>query len=69
MHKSTLQYCKKGWQPSLSDWNSYDVWQKKKEPDIEKRARLKATEIIENAEVLLDSSTAKALREFIKSFE
>ena len=69
MHKSTLKYCKKGWQPSISDWNSYEVWQKSEEPEIEKRAKAQAAEIIDNAKVLLDVSTDKALREFIGSFE
>ena len=70
MHKSTLKnYRKSGWQPSVSDWNSYEVWAKSEEPDIEKRAALKAKEIIESAEPLLDPSVAEDLREYISSCE
>ena len=70
MHKSTLKnYRKSGWQPSVSDWNSYEVWAKSEEPDIEKRAALKAKEIIESAEPLLEPSVAEDLREYISSCE
>ena len=69
MHKSTLKNYKKGWQPSISDWNSYEVWQKSAEPDIEKKASAKAKEIIDNAKPLLDPSVAKDLREYISSCE
>ena len=70
MHKSTLKnYRKSGWQPSVSDWNSYEVWAKAEEPDIEKRAALKAKEIIEGAEPLLDPSVAEDLRDYISSCE
>ena len=70
MHKSTLKnYRKSGWQPSVSDWNSYEGWAKSEEPDIEKRAALKAKEIIESAEPLLEPSVAEDLREYISSCE
>ena len=65
-HKSTLKNFRKGWQPSLSDWNSYDVWQKTDPNDLEKRAAIKAREIIDNAKPLLDESTAKALKKHIE---
>jgi len=69
MHKSTLKNFKAGWQPSISDWNSYEVWQKSQYPDIEKRAEVRAKEIIENATPLLDPSVAKSLQEYISSCE
>ena len=69
MHKSTLKNYRKGWQPSISDWNSYEVWQKLPDAEIETRAHNKAIEIIENAEPLLDDSVLKALREYISSCE
>ena len=68
-HKSTLKNFRKGWQPSISDWNSYDVWQKTEPQEIEKRAEIKAKEIISHAEPLLDASTAKALKAYIAKFE
>ncbi len=68
-HKSTLKHYRKGWQPSISDWNSYEVWQKSDEPEIEKRAEKKAKEIIESAKPLLDPAVAKDLRSYIESCE
>ena len=67
MHKSTLKNFRDGWQPSISDWNSYEVWNKSEYTDIEKRAAAKAREIIEAAEPLLDASVAKALQEYIEN--
>ena len=69
MHKSTLKNFRAGWQPSISDWNSYEVWQKSAEPDIEKRAEAKAHKIIESATPLLDPAVAADLQNYIKSFE
>ena len=68
MHRSTMKNYKKGWQPAISDWNSYEVW-KKKDPDIESRAHTKALEIIGNAKQLLDPAVAKDLASYIKRFE
>ena len=67
MHKSTLKNFRDGWQPSISDWNSYEVWKKSEYPDIEKRAAAKAKDIIEAAKPLLDVSVANALQEYIQS--
>lgn len=70
MHKSTLKnYRKNGWQPEFSDWNSYEGWTKSPEPDIEKRAAVRAKEIIDSAEPLLDASVAKDLQDYIRSCE
>ena len=70
MHKSTLKnYRKNGWQPEFSDWNSYEVWTKSPEPDIEKRAAARAKEIIEGAAPLLDAAVAKDLQDYIQSCE
>ena len=69
MHKSTLKNFREGWQPSVSDWNSYEVWQKSQYPEIEKRAEAKVKEILDKAVPLLDDSVAKSLREYIRSCE
>ena len=69
MHKSTLMNFRQGWQPALSDWNSFDVWQKEDPIEIEQRASLKAKEIIESAKPILDESTAKALKKYIEENE
>ena len=69
MHKSTLMNFRNGWQPTLSDWNSYDVWQKTEPADIEQRAHIKAREIIDNAKPLLDESTIRDLKKYIADNE
>lgn len=69
MHMSTLKNYKSGWQPSISDWNSYDVWQKSEEPDIEARATKKVREILDNAKPLLEESLIKDLKKYIESNE
>ena len=69
MHKSTLKNFRKnkGWQPSISDWNSYEMWKKAEYTDIEERAAAKVRDIIDAAEPILDMSVAKALTEYIES--
>lgn len=69
MHKSTLKNFKNGWQPTLSDWNSYDVWQKSDALEIEQRAAKKAQDIIDNAKPLLNESTIKSLKKYIEDNE
>lgn len=69
MHKSTLKNFRNGWQPTLSDWNSYDVWQKSNPLEIEQRAAKKAQDIIDNAKPLLDESTIKSLKKYIEDNE
>ena len=69
MHKSTLKNFRKGWQPSISDWNNYEVWRKNEYISIEERASAKAREIIESSEPLLDASVAKDLQCYIESCE
>ncbi len=69
MHKSTLKSFRDGWQPDISDWNSYDVWKKEEYPEIEMRAAKRVKDIIENAKPLLDSATANDLKKFIEDNE
>ncbi len=68
-HESTLDSFRDGWQPAISDWNNYEVWQKTIPTDIEERAAIRAKEIIENAVPLLDQSTIRDLRAFIAKNE
>ena len=38
MHPSTMANCRNVWMPAVSDWNPYEVWQKKGAMDILQRA-------------------------------
>ncbi len=68
-NKSTLKNLRKGWQPAISDWNSYDMWEKSEQPEIEKRAQVKVKEIIDNAQPLLGADTIKDLERYIAKYE
>lgn len=69
MAPSTVKYMRDGWQPQISDWNSFEPWSKSELRDIEERAEKKVREVIENAPRLLDPDTDKALRRFIDEAE
>ncbi len=68
-HKSTLKNFRKGWQPAISDWNSYDQWEKEGSAQIEARAQARVKEIIENAKPLLSESVINDLKSFIAKYE
>ena len=69
MAPSTIRYMRDGWQPQISDWNSFAPWSKMEYRDIEERAEKKVAEIIENAPCLLDRDTQRDLEKFINSSE
>lgn len=69
MADSTLEYMHDGWQPKVSDWNSFDSWIKMEPRSIEERAEEKVNEVIENAPCLLDPATCKDLEKFIEDAE
>ena len=66
MHKSTLKHLRTGWQPSLSDWNSYEAWEKTVPQGLEDRAAKRVKEILADAKPLLDENTVKALQTFME---
>ena len=67
IHDSTLDYMMDGWQPAISDWNSYEKWAESPQQDIEMRAAMKVREIIAEAPVLLGESLQKDLKNYIAS--
>ena len=48
-HKDTFKNFKNGWLPSVSNWDSYDKWEKNGKEDILLRANRKVTQILEEA--------------------
>lgn len=68
-NKATRKYFRKGWEPAMADWNSYDLWQTFDPKEIEQRAAIKAREIIDAATPLLEAGTQKALQDYIAKHE
>lgn len=69
MAPSTIKYMRDGWQPQISDWNSFEPWSKMELRDIEDRAEKKVREVIENAPCLLDADTCKDIEKYIDKIE
>lgn len=70
MHPSTLKGCRSMWTPSISDWNSHDVWKARGAEDIVVRANRKYKEILKNApETFLGPDLETSLKEYVKKKE
>ncbi len=68
-HKSTLKHFRKGWQPVISDWDKYDVWNAKDPKEIEAKAAARVQEILGSAKPLLSEDTIKDLKDYIAKYE
>ena len=67
---STLQHFRDGWQPLVSDWRSYDAWERDGQEDVVAAAHRKVTAILESAPAsLLDAAQEKAMIDYIKFVE
>lgn len=67
---STLQHFRDGWQPLVSDWRSYDAWERDGQEDVVAAAHRKVTTILESAPAsLLDTEQEKAMIDYIKLVE
>ncbi|MDO4541908.1 MAG: trimethylamine methyltransferase family protein [Bacillota bacterium] len=67
---STMRHFRDGWQPSVSDWRSYDAWEKDGEKDVLAQARQRARDIIaQSPETLLDQEQEKILGDYIAFVE
>jgi len=67
---STIRHFRDGWQPVVSDWRSYDAWEKDGQQDVVESAHRKVEQILANApESLLDAEQEKAMKEFIAKIE
>jgi trimethylamine--corrinoid protein Co-methyltransferase len=65
-HIDTLTRYRDRWQPTLSNWESYENWRKAGGEDVVVKANRKYKEMLAAApESLLDPGTDKALRKFI----
>ncbi len=69
-HPSTFEQCRSVWEPTLSDWDTYDNWRNKGEEDILVAANRKYKKILEEApESLIDEELDKELQDYIKVIE
>ncbi|ATW28676.1 hypothetical protein DCMF_16680 [Candidatus Formimonas warabiya] len=67
---STMMHLRDGWQPTVSDWRSYDAWEQDGQQDVVESARRKVAQILANApETLLDAEQEKAMKDFIAKIE
>lgn len=68
--ESTLKHFRDGWQPSLSDWRTYEAWEQDGHEDVVEVAHRKVKEILANApETLLDAEQEKAIKDYIAKIE
>lgn len=66
-HPDTLEHFRERWLPSLSDWSTYEDWQKAGSEDIAVRANKQYKEILEQApQSLIEPEVDKALTNYIK---
>lgn len=67
---STVAHFRDGWQPSVSDWHSYDAWAADGGKKIQDTATEKVQEILAKApETLLDPAQEKLMTDYIRHIE
>ena len=65
-HDSTLKNCRRGWRPSISDWEDYDHWKTNGCPDILSSAGRRCREILaQHPEPLIDRELDRQLGQYI----
>ena len=65
-HPNTFAHCRAMWQPSVSNWNSYDAWQKQGAPDLLQAATKRYRQVLASCpELMIDVEAEKALDAFI----
>lgn len=66
-HADTLNHFRERWLPSLSDWNTFEDWEKAGSEDIAVRANKKFKEILEETpENLVEPEVDKALKDYMQ---
>jgi trimethylamine---corrinoid protein Co-methyltransferase len=66
-HKNTFQNFRNQWLPTVSFWNSYEVWEKKGKENIMTRANCKVKEVLASApEMMITPNLDKDLIAFMK---
>jgi trimethylamine--corrinoid protein Co-methyltransferase len=67
MHTNTFEHFRESWTPIVSEWDSYEEWQKRGSEDVVIRANRKYKEILNNApESMIDKALDEDLQAYIK---
>lgn len=67
---STLDFCHDDWQPTVSDWESYEQWEKNGKPDLVEQAAKRVDKILEEApEMVIDPAVDAEMKKYMKSVE
>jgi trimethylamine--corrinoid protein Co-methyltransferase len=66
-HLGTFQNCRSLYMPEISDWNSFEDWEKAGQPDVLRIAREKCDRILEECEVsVLPAEVDQEIEKYIK---
>lgn len=67
---STLDYCHKDWQPTLSNWQGHDQWEKNGKPDLVQQAYDRVQKILKEApDMVVDASVDAEMKKYMKMVE
>jgi trimethylamine--corrinoid protein Co-methyltransferase len=67
---STIAHFRDGWQPSVSDWRTYDAWAADGSKSVQETATDKVNEILAEApETILDAEQEKMMTDYIRHVE
>ena len=67
---STLDYCHDDWQPTVSDWESYEQWEKNGSPDLIEQASKRVQKILDEApEMVVDPAVEAEMKKYMKMVE
>ena len=68
--EQTMAHFRDGWQPTVSDWRSFDAWEEDGGRDVIDAARRRVNAILDEAPAsLLDEEREKDVKAFVKSVE
>jgi len=66
-HPTTLKYCRKFWEPSVSETKSFDDWEKNGSLDVKLKANQKFKQILENSpDMIIDPDVGIDLEKYVK---
>ena len=68
LHPTTFDNCRKGWAPTVSNWDPFDTWQSGGSEDILFRANRRYKKVLsECPDSVLDKAQVEALQRYVES--
>ncbi len=68
LHPTTFDNCRKGWAPTVSNWDPFDTWQSQGSEDVLVRASRRYKKVLsECPDSLLDKAQDEALQRYVES--